>query len=422
MSICRRQFLQSGSAAVLGLAVPSVRAAVTSVAPVQTPAAPRSLAARFPDLRQHFVFEYYPWYGVRPYRHWQAADRQPPSDVASNYMPLLGAYDSRSVSVLEQHAKWMADAGVGSINISWWGPDSDTDQAVPIVMDVMAAHDIGVAFHLEPYAPDHALAYARDVRYLVTEYGDRRGWDCMLLLQHADGTTGPVFKSFRTIVPPTITDCRGVTAPVPDYAPDSVWRAQTDRVRRMLAGDFNRVTLLADSLDVHRTAAGGFDGIAVYDAFVAPDTWAAHARRCTERGLLFSFSINPGYDGVEPRDVAADACHNRLPFEPGKVPYEWSDQRDREAAASASQSRIVESFRATLALQTDPALANASRGFFLTYLTSFNEWHEGTQFEPMKDRADLTQEERAAGYHDPDRGRYRLDLLRSLLAGIIAPH
>ena len=55
-------------------------------------------------------------------------------------------------------------------------------------------------------------------------------------------------------------------------------------------------------------------------------------------------------------------------------------------------------------------------GFFLVYITSFNEWHEGTQFEPMKDAAALTPEEWAVGYHNPRDGYYRLRQLGELLA------
>jgi hypothetical protein len=68
-----------------------------------------------------------------------------------------------------------------------------------------------------------------------------------------------------------------------------------------------------------------------------------------------------------------------------------------------------------VAVQADPALVNARRGFFLVYINSFNEWHEGHAFEPMKDAADLTPAERALGYHNPERGDYRLATLRGLL-------
>ena len=53
------------------------------------------------------------------------------------------------------------------------------------------------------------------------------------------------------------------------------------------------------------------------------------------------------------------------------------------------------------------------------YINSFNEWHEGHQFEPMKNRADLTAAERALGYHNADDGRYRFDTLRDLIRGVV---
>ena len=64
---------------------------------------------------------------------------------------------------------------------------------------------------------------------------------------------------------------------------------------------------------------------------------------------------------------------------------------------------------------TKESLANVKRDFFLTYINSFNEWHEGHQFEPMKDAGALTSGERAIGYHNPDDGAYRLKHLAELL-------
>src|SRR5262249_10786011 len=153
---------------------------------------------RFPDLARHFVFEYYPWYGAQPFKHWDQDGHAPPVDLATNYGPVLGAYDSASTSVLEQHATWMKAARAGPIRCSWGGRDSDTDRLVPTLMDVMAAHDLRVAFHLEPYRARHAAAYASAIEYLIRTYGDARHWDAMLLLRHEDGSIGPIFKSFRT--------------------------------------------------------------------------------------------------------------------------------------------------------------------------------------------------------------------------------
>jgi hypothetical protein len=334
-------------------------------------------------------------------------------------MPALGAYDSRSAAVLARHARWMAESGVGAIDVSWWGPDSNVNEVIPLLMDVMAAHDIHVTFYVEPYTDAHAATYARDLLYLIKNYGDRRHWDCFLLLEHADGSVGPVFKSFRTILLPTSTDCRGVTTPVGDYAADDVWRRQTDAIREILRNDFDRLTLLADSTHVGRTQAGGFDGIALFDNYVPPETWRLHAENCTSRNLVFSFQINPGFDGIVRRNVEPGSCYTPAAFAPGGGAYDWTRAVDRVTAARASRSRIEESFRTTVALQTTPGLANVKQGFFLAYVNSFNEWHEGHQFEPARNWADLSAADRALGYHNPDDGRYRLDTLRGLIRGVI---
>ena len=80
-----------------------------------------ALAARFPDLRRRFVFEYYPWYDTDPWYHWNDDEHTPPIDVVASSMPRLGPYDTYDLRILEQHARWMAEAGVGAINLSWWG-------------------------------------------------------------------------------------------------------------------------------------------------------------------------------------------------------------------------------------------------------------------------------------------------------------
>jgi hypothetical protein len=152
-----------------------------------------------------------------------------------------------------------------------------------------------------------------------------------------------------------------------------------------------------------------------------PYSRAYYAAACSQAGLLFSFNVNPGFDAVVARRVPPGSCYRPPEFEPPAGPLDWDDPLDRERAAQLAEQRIRASFEATLAVQTDPVPANAQRGFLLVYLTSFNEWHEGHAFEPMKDAAELRPAGRAFGYHNPVRGDYRLAALTPLLHGVQAP-
>ena len=62
----------------------------------------------------------------------------------------------------------MVEAGVGAINLSWWGRGSFEDQRVPIVMDVMRDHGLKVTFHLEPYSQQRP-EQDPDIHYLLTD-------------------------------------------------------------------------------------------------------------------------------------------------------------------------------------------------------------------------------------------------------------
>jgi hypothetical protein len=419
----RRGFLRGGLAATALAAAPRLARPVAAREMTPDPATPAGrgqlLRRLYPDLSRHFVFEYYPWYGGPPgYEHWDYLDRHPPLDLASRYMPRLGAYDVHDRAVLEQHARWIRECGVGAVALSWWGRGSFADRATPLILDVLKAFDLKATFALEPYGDGRAGRYAADVLYLLTEYGEKRGWDVFLLPQNADGRRGPVFKSFATVLPETSTDCRGVTTPLSLYTPDAVWRRQTDELRRLLRQDFDHITLLADSLEFARTPASGFDGIGIYDNFIPPESYREQARGASLAGLLFSFNVNPGYDQIEPREPN-DPCYAPRAFAPPTAGLDLSTADGRERAAAASASRIRASWEATIDVQLDPSLENRRRGFFLVSINSWNEWHEGHAFEPMRDAAELTAAERALGYRNPARGDYRLRTLGELQQSLL---
>jgi len=379
----------------------------------------RLLKQRFTDLSRHFIFEYYPWYDNDPFHHWQQWGRVPPHDLAATSVPRLGAYSSRDTRVIERHARWIKEVGAGAVNLSWWGAGSFSGGSAHTVMDVMADHDIKVMFHIEPYRSDRAHRYLDDITYLIQEYGERRSWDAFLLMRDAMGKVGPVFKSFRTIVPQQVTDCHDVAHEVPDYTPDEIWKQQTDSVRDRFAQDFDQVTMLADSLNMNRTRKSGFDGIAVYNNFLDPSTWQGHSERANSDGLVYSFNTNPGFDSIARRTIPPDSCYVPNSFHP-PTEVAWSEADERARAQRLAQRQIRRTLSTSIRVQSENlSHTNVRRGFFLVFLNSFNEWHEGHAFEPAKSYARLTSTELASGYHNARRGSYRLKTLGRYLRRIL---
>ena len=135
------------------------------------------------------------------------------------------------------------------------------------------------------------------------------------------------------------------------------------------------------------------------------------AAAATEHDMVFSFNTNPGFDSIARRNVAPDSCYQPRRFEPETDELDWSSIDDRDRAHHLSERRITESLYETLRLQTDPCLINSRKGFLLVYVNSFNEWHEGHQFEPMKSRFTLSPAERGQTYHNAVDGGYRLRVL-----------
>jgi hypothetical protein len=53
-----------------GVAVPRTPGGYPPFPAFDADAVGRQLRQQFGDLRNHFIFDYYPWYGTNPWRHW----------------------------------------------------------------------------------------------------------------------------------------------------------------------------------------------------------------------------------------------------------------------------------------------------------------------------------------------------------------
>lgn len=281
---------------------------------------------------------YYPWY-FNPtfdgqWDHWGTTN--PPQDIAADYYPVMGAYSMSDPTLLEQHFRWLRQAGIGLIVSSWWGVDDPTDQTLPLLLDVADAYDVKVAFHIENPDGRTAERLVRDFDYLVERYGDHPAffWTDQTSCHSPDNRPKALLFLWASIAPD------GSSPPVtPEY-----WRGAVDTVHARDRG----AIILTDQVDASWMGGGHFDGAysyAVLDSHEFAYEWAADLPSCA----WYVPGINPGFSARE-------------------IGYPISDDTPRRAGAT-----FADRWQRMFDVGIEPSLVA---------ITTFNEWHEGTQIEP----------------------------------------
>ncbi|HOX39545.1 MAG TPA: glycoside hydrolase family 99 protein [Candidatus Brocadiia bacterium] len=292
---------------------------------------------------------YYPWYGNPKtdgaWAHWNhnvilheggGKAYNPPDDIGANFYPQIGCYSSMSRADLDVQMRQMRDAGIGVIALSWWGADRQEDKTVPLTLDVADKYGLKVCFHIEPYGGRNAVSFKETIKYLVDKYGCHNAF-------YRDKERGnrPLFYLYDSYLVPAE---EWATVLSPD-ASNTIRGTQYDAVV---------IALWVKSGDGGFVLKGCFDGFYTYfatDGFTYGSTyanWQSMSRWAKEHGKIFIPSVGPGYDDTRIR------------------PWNAVNRRDREGGAYYDRM-----FQAALDAKPD-----------FVSVTSFNEWHEGTQIEP----------------------------------------
>ncbi len=301
-----------------------------------------------PDHRVHAF--YYPWYGTPDrdgeWRHWAhdqmgAVDDRVSypgdRDIGADFYPAGGCYSSNDPAVLARHMEQLADAGVGSLCTSWWGEGSFEDAALPALLDAAADAGLQVSFHLEPLPGRDATVSRAALASLLGRFGDHEA------LWREEGTGRPLVFVYDSYLSTPEEWARLLT-------PDG------DLTIRGTDLDCVMIGLWVESGHGADLVAGGFDGAYTYfatDGFTHGSStvnWPDMAAFCDREDLLFVPCAGPGYADLRIR------------------PWNVANQRDRDGGDY--YRRMTDA-----ALAVSPALIG---------LTSWNEWHEGTQIEPAE--------------------------------------
>lgn len=279
----------------------------------------------FPRLALAF---YYPWYGTPTgssgqWIHWDPSR----PNFASTHTPLEGYYDSLDEATLTRHVHQAQEAGIHGFISSWWGPGTFEDRAFQELLAVAEREGFLVTVY---YEQAHSrLQIVRDLSYVVRRYGE-----------------SPAFLKVDGV--PAIFIYGRVTE---GFSPED-WQFVFGELEERGVDCF----CIGDGLGATGPQGDaflfqGFGGVHVYIPVGIPveelgDFYEAGELRARVKGMLFAATVVPGYD-------------DRVIRTPGF-------SVDRQDGAYYRQT-----WEAAMASDPDWIL-----------ITSFNEWHEGTEIEP----------------------------------------
>ena len=292
---------------------------------------------------------YYPWYGNPQtgnyYEHWnhqQSVKKGAPKnypggdDIGADFYPKLGCYSSNSSDDLNAHMQMLRRAHVGVIISSWWGKDSYTDKAVPRLLDAAANHDIKVCFHIEPFPGRNAKTTRDAIVYVIDKYGSHTAF-----YRYGKENPRPMFYFYDSYLTPA-KQWKTV------LSPDGAWTIRNTRFDSVVIG------LWVKEHEQAFMTEGNFDGYYTYfatDGFTYGSTienWPVLAEWARQNNKLFIPSVGPGYIDLRIRP--------------------WNNVNTRGRLNGAYYDR---EFAAAIAVRPE-----------IVSITSFNEWHEGSQIEP----------------------------------------
>jgi len=334
--------LAEGAAPPPGADAPDLAALLRRRADLDYTAAPRRVMAF-----------YYPWYGTPDGPggrgksvHWGRIDPEKKDIEASTHYPALGAYDSHDPALIDRHCAWAKEAGVDTLILSWWGRGHYTDRAVPLILDACAKHGLSVTLYYETCPnPKTADATARDIARALAAYA---GHPAFLKV---DGKP-VVFIYGRAVGQLDLDQWLRAAVLLNEQAPPGV-------------------ALIGDAFS--DAAAAVFDGVHTYNTAgqirqKPPDEVRAWARArfpewvalADKAHRISTLTLIPGYDDTKIRTPGlAVPRHDGQSYR-----IQWEE-----------------------AIAADP---------HWVLITSFNEWHEGSEIEPSAEDGrkylDLTAE------------------------------
>ena len=304
-------------------------------------------------LNYHAFCFYYNWYGspaIDGQRHHWAHPVIPQNDkdttkqffsgngdIGADYYPQAGEYSSADSVVIERDMAQVAAAGIGVIAVTWLGQDDYTYRSVPLILNAAQRHGVKVCFQVEPVVRKTALTTKAAIVFLIDRFGHHPAF------YRNEQTRRPIFFIYDSYMIPAQQWAQVLS----DTGSNSI---------RHTPYDADVIGLWVNKEDEQSFIDGAFDGMYTYFASSGftygstPANWGYMQAWALQQHKLFIPSVGPGYND------------NRI------RPWNKANTKSRQ------QGRYYdEMFAAALKAKLK-----------MVGITSFNEWHEGTQIEPAQ--------------------------------------
>jgi len=286
---------------------------------------------------------YYPWYGLSGSgdhgNHWGKINAAEHKTANTLHFPAMGAYSSYNPAVVDSHIDLAKSNGLTGFIVSWWGQKSYENHGVSVALKCANQKNFKISVFWEK-APGKGTEQMNqavdDLVYLVSRFGTNSAF------LKVDGKS-VIFVYERVLA----------------EIPQKSWPAIIDEAHTK-AGPF---LLISDGGDEKNVRL--FDGFCRYNISWAPvgksldalRAWAAQydgkrVKLARQYHRISCASVIPGYDDSKVR-------------KPGRVVDRQDGQIYRvlwEEAIKAQPDWIV--------------------------ITSWNEWHEGSEIEPSFENGD----------------------------------
>jgi len=286
---------------------------------------------------------YYGWYGNPKvsgrWVHWHEVDETNKRIGNSTHYPQLGPYDSHDPKVIEQHCHWAKEAGIDGFIVSWWQPNDFHDQGLPLLLDTAQRFGLEVTAYFETVPNNDRTKALSDVLYLLERYGKHPAW------LKLDGK--PVLFVYGRAIGQI-----GLNG----------WLWVIGEVHRRYEGG---AVFIGDQIS--RRAARIFDGIHTYNI-----TGATQGKSADE---IFAWAQKTFPKWVATAGEGRIACLTIIPgYDDSKLP-------DRKPPRPITERHGGRTYRVLweAALQANPDWV---------LITSWNEWHEGSEIEPSVEHGD----------------------------------